>query len=464
LQDTPIERLLPVPRARLKSGTTLRELVSAGALANVRTFGGEIRRFHTMMRWFHPTIWPPSFPASTGAAGAQSALSKRKSHLRAWRTQVEVLHTLAAEAARSTPLRRRAPRGHSPRRHAAAERILALPARNRPKMPFNQVVTAIEDGYEVHRVVMRTRLSNCWPGGKETCADESPAVGPLLRDLEKTKFVTTFARRAICWQSCSTSTSLLWKRAGIARPTMPPSKRSARRFSNRPRPSPRSGRHRAGGGLFCGDGRKEAIAVAGKTSSVLRDSGRRANQTSKGKPVGSVTGIRSAFTPGFESSAWRTCLVSNQRNSRRACIMAAYQCERPARRVARILRTGSRTPWPEHFEKLKGDFAEALCRRRTARSARTTRRGLCGRRPVCRARPAARPLFDLMLQYAISEDGSLHAEKFYRTGERRIRGDASGLPLATALALARVTASEFGQPCPGYAEAKGCWGCSAPAS
>ncbi len=28
---------------------------------------------------------------------------------------------------------------------------------------------------------------------------------------------------------------------------------------------------------------------------------------------------------------------------------------------------------------------------------------------------AARPMFDLLLRYAISEDGALHAEKFYRT-------------------------------------------------
>ena len=27
----------------------------------------------------------------------------------------------------------------------------------------------------------------------------------------------------------------------------------------------------------------------------------------------------------------------------------------------------------------------------------------------------ARPVFDLMLRYAISEDGALHAEKYYQT-------------------------------------------------
>ncbi|HMJ89154.1 MAG TPA: hypothetical protein VK530_05025, partial [Candidatus Acidoferrum sp.] len=50
MQETPANRLLPVLTDRLRSGTTLRTLVSAAALANARTFGGEdYVGFHTMM-------------------------------------------------------------------------------------------------------------------------------------------------------------------------------------------------------------------------------------------------------------------------------------------------------------------------------------------------------------------------------------------------------------------------------
>src|SRR4051812_9037177 len=41
MQETPAARLLPALVERLRSGTDLRTLVSAGALANARTFGGE---------------------------------------------------------------------------------------------------------------------------------------------------------------------------------------------------------------------------------------------------------------------------------------------------------------------------------------------------------------------------------------------------------------------------------------
>ena len=50
MQETPIERLLPVLVKQLRSGTELKRLVAAASLANARTFGGEdYVGFHTMM-------------------------------------------------------------------------------------------------------------------------------------------------------------------------------------------------------------------------------------------------------------------------------------------------------------------------------------------------------------------------------------------------------------------------------
>src|ERR1044071_4173177 len=50
MQETAPGRLLPALAERLRSGTNLRQLVAAAALANARTFGGEdYVGFHTMM-------------------------------------------------------------------------------------------------------------------------------------------------------------------------------------------------------------------------------------------------------------------------------------------------------------------------------------------------------------------------------------------------------------------------------
>src|SRR5258707_1042186 len=50
MEETPANRLLPLLVEQLRSGTDLRELIAAGALANARVFGGEdYVGFHTMM-------------------------------------------------------------------------------------------------------------------------------------------------------------------------------------------------------------------------------------------------------------------------------------------------------------------------------------------------------------------------------------------------------------------------------
>ena len=50
MQETPVNKLLPLLTEKLQSGTDLRRLVAAAALANARTFGGEdYVGFHTMM-------------------------------------------------------------------------------------------------------------------------------------------------------------------------------------------------------------------------------------------------------------------------------------------------------------------------------------------------------------------------------------------------------------------------------
>ena len=65
----------------------------------------------------------------------------------------------------------------------------------------------------------------------------------------------------------------------------------------------------------------------------------------------------------------------------------------------------------------------------------------------------ARPVFDLLLRYAISEDGALHAEKYYRTVSEEFASTRLAFRWRQVVALARVTASEYGRPAAGYDEA-----------
>ena len=67
---------------------------------------------------------------------------------------------------------------------------------------------------------------------------------------------------------------------------------------------------------------------------------------------------------------------------------------------------------------------------------------------------APRPVFDLLLRYAVSEDGALHAEKYYRTVTEEFTAARPAFRWRQLIALARVSASEYGRPAPGIAEAR----------
>jgi hypothetical protein len=60
----------------------------------------------------------------------------------------------------------------------------------------------------------------------------------------------------------------------------------------------------------------------------------------------------------------------------------------------------------------------------------------------------ARPVFDVLLAYAVSEDGALHAEKYYRTVYEEFAIGRPAFRWRHLAALARVTASEHGFPTP----------------
>src|SRR5262249_20803827 len=64
-----------------------------------------------------------------------------------------------------------------------------------------------------------------------------------------------------------------------------------------------------------------------------------------------------------------------------------------------------------------------------------------------------RPGFGLLLRSAVREDGALHAEKYYRTVTEEFQAMRPAFRWRQLVGLARVTASEYGTPAPGYADA-----------
>ncbi len=110
-------------------------------------------------------------------------------------------------------------------------------------------------------------------------------------------------------------------------------------------------------------------------------------------------------------------------------------------------------PFAEHREKVVSVDPAVLLPETDAASAQAIRPATA---PWCTttASSASRPVFDLLLGYAISEDGAQHAERYYRTVTGEFATTRPAFRWRQLAAQARVTASEYGRPAPGVAEAR----------
>jgi hypothetical protein len=199
----------------------------------------------------------------------------------------------------------------------------------------------------------------------------------------------------------------------------------------------------------------EAISLAANQL-ILRDYGRRPQEEVAGKPIGSVHGDSIGVHACDSANAWRNMArVASARNNFACLILGAYQVA-----LDRINRGGNFLEWQplplkqqingvtsQDATALLRDAEEAIRGNLQARAAAIAfRYGQLGH--------PERAMFDLMLKYAISEDGALHAEKFFRTTTDEFAHTRPAFRWRQVVALARVTASEYGRPAPGMAEAR----------
>ncbi|HVW38454.1 MAG TPA: hypothetical protein VHB99_14160, partial [Pirellulales bacterium] len=198
----------------------------------------------------------------------------------------------------------------------------------------------------------------------------------------------------------------------------------------------------------------EAISLTANQL-VLRDSGRTAGQAQPNKAIGSVHGDSIGVHASDTAHAWRNiALASNDRNRAASLVMAGYQVARDRSARATEFLEWKPRPYAEELaalpvrngEELLKDLDGAIREKnQNLACALVHRYGESGYH--------AQPVFDLLLKYAISEDGALHAEKYYRTTSDEFANARPKFRWRQLISLARVTASECGQPAPGYQQA-----------
>jgi hypothetical protein len=198
----------------------------------------------------------------------------------------------------------------------------------------------------------------------------------------------------------------------------------------------------------------EAISLA-TNQLVLRDAGRGAKEVRPGKPEGSVHGDSIGVHASDSTSAWRgIARVSDHRNTVACLILAGYQAARDrVNRGGDFLEWEAR-PYGEHLEAIGTEDAEVLLRNLEGAIGEQDQATACALvHRYGELGYEAGPVREILLRFATSEDGALHAEKYYLTTTTDFETARPAFCWRYLTALARVTASESGQPAAGYAEA-----------
>ena len=456
MQETPIDRFLPAVVEQIRAGVDLRRLVAAAALANARTFGGQdYTGYHAIMALAPAYQMSCELPEAKRALPVLKVLYRNTNHIQheGGRSR-EALHPLAAADVPATPPTPEALREATRRMDmAAAERAFAAIAHGPLDEAYNDLQFVVQDYIDVHRVVLAWRS---WAlldfTGKEHahtllrqsvrfCVDEE-------NSLHRHKNGGEEMLRALLPKLLERN-GLAARSPGDRRPDDGWAERMCHTIYGSRRDQAAEAVAEA---LLDGVAPEvigEAISMAANQL-VLHDPGRRKEDTAA-KPKGSVHGASVGVHASDAANAWRNISrVSDRRNAYASLIVGAYHTAGQA---------GGLNPQPypfaEHEEKIRDVKPDDLIHEAEAAVKAGDQVRACAliHRYGQLDRPS-RPVFDMLLRYAITEDGALHAEKYYRTVTEEFAATRPAFRWRHLAALARVTASEFGHPAPGVDEAR----------
>lgn len=455
LLATPPDKLLPLLADQLREGTTLKQLLTAAALANARTFGGEdYVGFHTMMALAPAWHMAQELPEARQPLPVFKVLYRNGNRLHEYGGRShEVLHAVTPG-----PLAKDQPAGPALRDRVrgqdltGAERAFAALA---PQNAFDALLCAVQDGAEVHRVALPHRawslLAVIGMEHAQTLLRQS------LHYLVKNEGYSAshYAPVRALLPQLLEQHHLLEQQPGTRQADDAWIDRTSQAIFAAAADDAAGIAAAALAEGIAPEAVGEAIALA-TNQLLLRDHGRTAKEAQPGKPEGSVHGDSIGLHACDSANAWRgMARAGNARNTFACLILGAWQAARD-----RAARGGEFLQWeplprPEHLAAIHAvgpadllrELDEAITTGDQARACAVVHRyGELGHR--------AADVFDLLRRYAISEDGALHAEKYFRTATEEFASARQAFRWRHACSLARVTASEYGHPAPGYDEAR----------
>jgi hypothetical protein len=464
LQETPKDKLLPLVVEKLASGTDIKRLTAAVAFANARTFGGEnYFGFHTFMALAPAYQMANELPREKQALPLLKVLYRNAHYMQeVGGRKAEVLKpVVAADSASPEAVRQAIDTGD----RVAAERALAAIGRTSPEDALDAALLGVEDNHNVHTVVMPWRAY-------------------AMLDIVGRDHAVTLLRQSVrqCAKQCADSHGKNDSVTAGMRKAVP---ELLEKFK-----LPKDGR----GTRVADDAWVDKLCQTILTSSVTQAGEAVAMALAEGfapEHIGEAASLAAnqlvlrqvenwegrnygrrthGDSPGVHASdatnAWRNIIrVSNPRNRAAGLMLAAMD-------AANSHTWSLSQPKPGHFkepyphaadlEKVTAKTPEGLLKELDGAVRENDQlRAMAVVQRYGELGGEARPVFDALLQFAVSEDGRLHAEKYYRTTCEEFATTRPAFRWRQVVALARVTASMYGYSqqdtktgrAPGYEEA-----------
>ena len=444
MRTTPAENLQPMLAARIRKGETdLKELTAAGALANAVTFGGcDYVGFHTAMAMIPALEMSGQLPDGREPLPVLKVLYRNAQQIQfvggASSTALRALDAAeAAEHANETDLdtTRLGERIRDACRNVdveMGERLLA-DVGNSPLQALNALQPAIQDDLNVHRFVFAHRTYGL--------------VGLLGADYSYSllrqcvRFCANHEQSRIDHGNpVSPIRSLLpnlldqYQLAGKQPGSTDPGDDAVERLSLEIYHGPREQAAEAVASALADGIDPEVVGEAISLASnlyVLRQG------KDKWRTHGDSAGVHSSDA----TNAWRNMArVAKTDHAISGLIVAAYH--------AGIQSAPFETPaWPtnEHRTLVKAsDPSGLLTEAEDAIRQNDQGRATAAVQIYGEQNYDVGPVFNLMLKYAVSEDGRLHGEKYYHTVREEYRTTRPAFRWSQIVGLARVTTSAYG--------------------
>ncbi len=454
MHQTPVEKLQPILVEKLHRGVGLKTLVAAGALANARSFGGQdYIGFHTMMALMPAWRIAKELPKREQPLPILKVLYRNTARIQAAGSG-QRLHPV--EPAKITDKRHAGQRLFKEMSTAdmqSTERTFAAIAQGNRADTFNALQHIVQDAPDVHRVTLAWRA---WEVMQLTGYEHAHT---LLRqsvrycvekeqDRLKRKKPEPALRKLT--PRLLDEYKLLGRKIGSRKAESAWIEQLAQTFFAATREQAAEAAAAALAEGFSPEDIGEAMSLAGNLL-VLHDPGRLEKWASDEKPKDSVHGASVGVHASDAANAWRNISrVTNHRNQVCSLIVGAWHTAG---------QTGYTTDAPFAFdvaaiESRKLDAAGLMAELNAAVQSKDQAKAMAVVKSWETAGHPSKPIFDCLRSYAVSEDGALHAEKYFRTVVEEFPTTREEFRWRHLIGLARVSASEYGWPAPGRDQAR----------